>query len=65
MKPDLKKVEAFIEAVELRRQASDHRTYPPRPSPPAADSAIRKPLKAHGDVCRGFGLYYFYQNEPQ
>ena len=60
--PDLVKVEAFIAAVELKKRAPDHRTYPPPPSPPAADSAIRKPLRAHGDVCPGF---HSLQIEPQ
>ena len=38
----------------LKAAAKDHRTYPPVAPPPAQDSSIRKPLRAHGIKCSGF-----------
>lgn len=62
--PDMVKVKAAVAAIEARRRAGapDHRTYPPPPSPPAVDAAIRKPLTSHGDPCRGFDHPHFLNN---
>ena len=64
MKPDLAKVREAVAAIELRQAATrarEFRTLPLPPSPVAADAAIRKPLKAHGVKCPGFGYYHFHQ----
>ena len=63
--PDRAKVRAAVEAIELRRRThvQDYRTYPPPPSPPAHDAAIRKPLTSHGDPCVGFTYYHFLNRD--
>lgn len=63
--PDMRKVEAAVAAIEARRRARtpDHRTYPPKPSPIAQDAAIRKPLKSHGNPCRGWDCHHFLHDQ--
>lgn len=59
-KPDMTKVLAFLDKIGSRpRAGKTHVEYPLAPSPPAQDSAIRKPLKAHGVKCPGFEHYQF------
>ena len=64
LQPDMAKVRAAVEAIELRRRARtpDHRIYPSPPSPPAQDAALRKPLRAHGLPCCGFHCSHFLNN---
>jgi hypothetical protein len=64
--PDLAKVEAAVARLEAKRKNPlAFRTLPLRPSPTAADAAIRKPLMGPSVSCPGFGYYHFHQNEPQ
>lgn len=52
--PDMTKVLAALERYSKRPKRKDWRTYPVKPSPIAADAAIRKPLKSHGNPCKGY-----------
>jgi len=54
--PDMDKVRAAVAALEASRRARSpaFRKLPLPPSPAAHDSAIRKPLRAHGNPCSGF-----------
>lgn len=60
MKP---KVREAVIRFENKPKVADWRSYPVKPSPVASDAAIRKELRAHGSVCRGFGYYHFHQND--
>lgn len=61
--PDMAKVRAALKRYASdHRPAPDYRRYPPPPSPPARDAAIRKPLRAHGVPCCGFHCSHFLNN---
>lgn len=63
--PDMAKVREAVAAIELRQRirTPDHRAYPPPPSPPAQDAALRKVLRSHGSPCRsGFSHPNFLNN---
>ena len=47
----------------LKSMAKDHRAYPPVAPPPAQDSSIRKPLRAHGIKCSGFNCSHFLNRD--
>lgn len=49
MKPDMRKVEAALERYGRKAKGKSH-----APAPPAQDSSLRKPLRAHGVKCSGF-----------
>lgn len=51
---DMRKVEAALERYGRKHRGKTHVEYPLQPSPVAQDSALRKPLRAHGTKCSGF-----------
>ncbi len=48
---DMRKVEAALERYGRKHRG---KTHVETPSPVAQDSALRKPLRAHGTKCSGF-----------
>lgn len=66
LQPDMAKVRAAVEAIELRRavaRVKDWRAYPVPPSPVAHDAAIRKHLTSHGQPCVGFNCHHFLNRD--
>lgn len=66
--PDMQKVRRAVAAIEAKRRAASpkkgFRELPLKPSPIAADAAIRKPLKSHGNPCRsGFNCSAFLNRD--
>ncbi len=58
--PDMRKVLNAVALYESRpTRAKDCR----KPSPIAQDAAIRKPLKSHGNPCRGWDCHHFLHDQ--
>jgi hypothetical protein len=56
--PDMEKVRAALSRYAPKRINSK-----PATKRTPNDAALRKPLKAHGTICRGFGHRHFLNND--